>query len=201
MNTFKFLIAGVLLAFGTAASAATIDPLQLDFADGSGSGGTMTEVSPGDIHGVDIFIGSLTVRGTGTLEGEYVVDAMLNFDTSADTLTIYGTAGDLGITTQQNLFSGNISSFDWTDGPFTDIFFAEGSGGASAELLAAVGGSAGAFTYVGFSLESFDGEVISTDFLATQTTRSVPEVPVPAAVWLFGSGLLGLVGVARRKTV
>lgn len=25
------------------------------------------------------------------------------------------------------------------------------------------------------------------------------EVPVPAAVWLFGSGLIGLVGVARRK--
>jgi len=24
-------------------------------------------------------------------------------------------------------------------------------------------------------------------------------VPVPAAAWLFGSGLLGLVGVARRK--
>ena len=28
---------------------------------------------------------------------------------------------------------------------------------------------------------------------------SVAAVPVPAAVWLFGSGLLGLVGVARRK--
>ena len=27
----------------------------------------------------------------------------------------------------------------------------------------------------------------------------VPEVPVPAAVWLMGSGLLGLVGVARRR--
>ena len=27
----------------------------------------------------------------------------------------------------------------------------------------------------------------------------VPEVPVPAAVWLFGSGLLGLIGVMRRK--
>ena len=26
-----------------------------------------------------------------------------------------------------------------------------------------------------------------------------PEIPVPAAVWLFGSGLLGLVGVARRR--
>ena len=28
---------------------------------------------------------------------------------------------------------------------------------------------------------------------------SVSAVPVPAAVWLFGSGLLGLIGVARRK--
>ena len=27
----------------------------------------------------------------------------------------------------------------------------------------------------------------------------IPGVPVPAAVWLFGSGLLGLVGVARRR--
>jgi hypothetical protein len=24
-------------------------------------------------------------------------------------------------------------------------------------------------------------------------------VPMPAAIWLFGSGLLGLIGVARRK--
>jgi hypothetical protein len=28
---------------------------------------------------------------------------------------------------------------------------------------------------------------------------SLTAVPVPAAVWLFGSGLLGLVGVARRR--
>ncbi|MEN8106895.1 MAG: VPLPA-CTERM sorting domain-containing protein, partial [Pseudomonadota bacterium] len=24
-------------------------------------------------------------------------------------------------------------------------------------------------------------------------------IPIPAAVWLFGSGLIGLVGMARRK--
>jgi hypothetical protein len=36
-----------------------------------------------------------------------------------------------------------------------------------------------------------DGTVLSVD---TQI------VPVPAAVWLFGSGLLGLVGVARRRS-
>ena len=31
------------------------------------------------------------------------------------------------------------------------------------------------------------------------TEASIPSVPVPASVWLFGSGLIGLVGVARRK--
>jgi hypothetical protein len=30
-------------------------------------------------------------------------------------------------------------------------------------------------------------------------TPGIQLVPIPAAVWLFGSGLLGLVGVARRK--
>jgi len=29
--------------------------------------------------------------------------------------------------------------------------------------------------------------------------NDITAVPVPAAVWLFGSGLIGLVGVARRK--
>ena len=33
----------------------------------------------------------------------------------------------------------------------------------------------------------------------TDMTMVVSQVPVPAAVWLFGSGLLGLVGIARRK--
>jgi len=37
-----------------------------------------------------------------------------------------------------------------------------------------------------------NGAVLSID--ATPTV-----VPVPAAVWLFGSGLLGLIGIARRK--
>lgn len=33
----------------------------------------------------------------------------------------------------------------------------------------------------------------------TGTSAAAPEVPIPAAAWLFGSGLLGLIGVARRK--
>ena len=34
---------------------------------------------------------------------------------------------------------------------------------------------------------------------ATEGGEFPSEVPVPAAVWLFGSGLLGLVGIARRR--
>jgi len=40
----------------------------------------------------------------------------------------------------------------------------------------------------------------NTQFLALgQLTATTAVVPVPAAVWLFGSGLLGLIGIARRK--
>ena len=35
----------------------------------------------------------------------------------------------------------------------------------------------------------------------TFTAAEMPQVPVPAAIWLFGSGLIGLVGFARRKKV
>lgn len=41
----------------------------------------------------------------------------------------------------------------------------------------------------------------STLFVGDITTGGPPAglVPVPAALWLFGSGLLGLVGIARKK--
>ena len=43
-------------------------------------------------------------------------------------------------------------------------------------------------------------EFFNANFDMTSITIVAPAaVPVPAAVWLFGSGLLGLVGVARRR--
>lgn len=45
-------------------------------------------------------------------------------------------------------------------------------------------------------LDGFDYDASGElNFLSTE----IKVVPVPAAVWLFGSGLIGLVGVARRK--
>ena len=37
------------------------------------------------------------------------------------------------------------------------------------------------------------------DAMGVALVRDVSAVPVPAAAWLFGAGMLGLIGVARRK--
>jgi hypothetical protein len=42
---------------------------------------------------------------------------------------------------------------------------------------------------------------LSTAGTLTFSTGTAPTVPLPAAVWLFGSGLLGLFGVSRRRAV
>lgn len=50
--------------------------------------------------------------------------------------------------------------------------------------------------YTGFLMS--DSSV--TDVASFQVQVGASAVPVPAAAWLLGSGLLGLVGVARRKS-
>ncbi len=51
----------------------------------------------------------------------------------------------------------------------------------------------------GFSQERFGNAGSMGGFAVSLDISPVSAVPVPAAVWLFGSGLVGLVGMARRK--
>jgi hypothetical protein len=46
---------------------------------------------------------------------------------------------------------------------------------------------------------NFGGVLYQLTLVGTVSGTLPDPVPVPAAVWLFGSGLLGLVGVARRR--
>lgn len=100
----------------------------------------------------------------------------------------------------------------WTDGAFGDNydtmndyawFLNDDSsvGWLRIEEIALGKGSVDALNY--FDLISKSDEFVNADnAISWLLYRDVPPVvvPVPAAIWLFGSGLLGLFGIARRKT-
>ena len=73
-----------------------------------------------------------------------------------------------------------------------------GSSQALFQVLAASGGNNAlvASSQIGSTELVQNG---ATGDLVINTGGSPPPVPLPAAVWLLGSGLLGLTGVARRK--
>jgi len=63
------------------------------------------------------------------------------------------------------------------------------------------GTEVGIFQYVLEFSGGFSGSVIRDGNVFALVVRSgdVSAVPIPAAIWLFGSGFIGLIGVARRK--
>jgi len=54
-----------------------------------------------------------------------------------------------------------------------------------------------------YGIQDFEAKDSSfkTNYAWAVQSGDVSAVPVPAAAWLFGSGLLGLIGIARRKKV
>lgn len=62
----------------------------------------------------------------------------------------------------------------------------------------AAGGMMGATCMTGTTAAGY-GSVGTMSGYPVSQVISVSAVPVPAAVWLFGSGLVGLIGVARRR--
>jgi len=59
-------------------------------------------------------------------------------------------------------------------------------------------GPSNAAASISFDFQSSDGNTYGDTSIAYSITR-VGEVPLPAAFWLFGSGLIGLAGIARHK--
>jgi hypothetical protein len=89
-------------------------------------------------------------------------------------------ADDPAVAGQQSILNQTGSAFVGGAGTWTGVLVSSGN--------------------IGSAWGPFDGTPYTEKFNATLLGTAAPTaVPVPAAVWLFGSGLLGLVGIARRK--
>jgi hypothetical protein len=109
----------------------------------------------------------------------------------------------------QDIVSGGLMSLTGTNTSAASISAAaiQKYGNVVGDSLEALGGNVDtlyAFTGNGTTgaLQSYiqGTATLGTDGTLTITGNNAPPpVPLPAAVWLFGSGLMGLVGVSRRR--
>jgi hypothetical protein len=188
----KLLLALVVSAFfvvGGKVSAATV-----------GFNTSLATVNPGDSF-------SLTVQGSGF---DTIVGGGLNLSFNSSVLQInsvtinqsvfefyigHGTEegildnsfGQL-LNTSFNSFFGAAGNFDIMDISFTAV----GVGLSNLALS-----ESGLWVFAD-EFGGYYGDQVTFDPASVNVVLTT--VPVPAAVWLFGSGLIGLIGVAKRRS-
>ncbi|MDX2486567.1 MAG: VPLPA-CTERM sorting domain-containing protein [Gammaproteobacteria bacterium] len=173
---------------------------------------TSTTANAATVYNVDRTIGNGTVTGFIETDGTIGVLASANITDWVLTLTapnLIGGSPDIidFATNSASVVVGSALSasstaltFDFTIAGVQNALFLIGSSG-NFYCIQAVDR---------YCDPTGSGEYIGRDATTNRWTEfasqnqiidiAVAAVPVPAAVWLFGSGLLGLVGIARRKT-
>ncbi len=170
---------------------------------------TVDPISPihtnGDVFSVSI-VGTDFIEGSGgTLGGGFSLawdPSILTLQSSAITFSGDQAFGQPGVV--------DVAAGTWTNADVTSLFTAETLANfeiATLSFLAVLPGVSPTDVTIGLFDNGFDriwadsaGLVdVNPTFIGGSVT--VNPVPVPAAVWLFASGILGLVGVARRRNV
>lgn len=152
--------------------------------------------------------------------GSGVNAALVNFELTANVdyafPNVFGLSGSDTITAtgvfDDSLLTGGADDIDFSSvvnnmtlfvgsETLTDADAVGGGGTLSLDGNAFVGLAYTSVTYghfvsIGTSIVADNNNVVAT---WDGASFSMTPVPVPAALWLFGSGLLGLVGIARRR--
>ncbi len=144
---------------------------------------------------------SVTLNLVGTLFTDTVDGAAFTFNWDPTVLQYTGS-----VVSDPNWDTVSISDLNAAAGTVDFVFLGRSVGFFGSDFnivdisfnVIGADGSATDITFADiFGGWSVAGANVPVDYVTGQV--QVTPVPVPAAVWLFGSGLLGLVGVARRK--
>lgn len=142
--------------------------------------------------------GTLNAAGTGSM---YSIDPFFGHTWTASQQTGFMSAGDVWAgTSLQGAYNYNTDLAGMTAGQAAVGLFFNWNGSneiAVLEIFDCVGGIC-AGNGVAMANGPFAGSVATFNGTGDAGTGT-GDVPVPAAAWLMGSGLLGLVGVARRR--
>lgn len=194
-NRIKVFIASLVLTLSAGAQAVPIATI--------GATATPDPVNVGDIVTVNIYGNDFA---GGTIGGGFSFSwdtEFLTYDTSSRTFPSDMTFGQVG----------NVDSAagTWTNADVTSLGGVVGPNFAVATITF-LAKAATAGTAFNVEIGTFGGGsdriwADATGFVDTNpmftggsvVINAVNEVPIPAAAWLFGSGLLGLAGLKRRK--
>ena len=196
MNAIKTLLAVSVLAAAGVANAATV--ATFDYSDTWTTYKQLLNGTPSTAtYGTGSLIGTGTLDDTGlltiTATGQFTPTGSATSQYTADeTLTFTGSVS--GSIDNLSTYAINVNSCTPGAG------FATGCTGVA---------SAAAVAFAG-AVSTTDGAVTTWTTPKTKVgtnpawnqdtyTFTAHAVPVPAAAWLFGSGLLGLAGTARRR--
>lgn len=157
--------------------------------------------------GTDVFTASgfaLELDDDGVGASETIAGGTFDLSASIDatgllaggTLAIGGTVAALGFNSGI-LLTGSVTAFGFpvAGGDPLEFLFSL-TGGDAAGLYGGIGSTGGVLLSGG---TGFTGD-FTADFRGTgSAVADVAPIPLPAAVWLFGTGLLGLIGLGRKR--
>ena len=198
-------VAAMMFAAGASASTVSVNPDIINVSVGTTFGATLvadfSDVAGGTSGGgVSLFWDPAILTLNETASG-YAADvanvidnqAMVDpFDTGILFDTVNAFAGSLTISFDLCTLSGcsdTLSLFNLYD----LVFDAKNAGTSPVDVGISL------FADVWWGTDIFDPLPDADQPTLLDATVTVGAVPVPAAAWLFGSGLIGLVGIARRR--
>jgi len=194
------LLSGLLLCSTVlTAAASTVSPT---------ANFTLRTFNSGPASGMDNIWGDGGFEGFLTnLEGAHVDRTYLEYNMSSFLQPVSNATLDFNLIGNPNdLISigyyqanGIAELSDWSVPQTPFKTFNAGSGFYSIDITSLINSNIGKMNYLGlaFSIDSFPDQAFFDMSLAPVINHT--PTPIPAAIWIFGSGIAGIAGLRRRK--